>query len=92
MISTSIVKFKGGDVEVRELTVEQIDQVMGNKSPLTAIDRIFNPDMVSETMLQLSTGLSSEELRSSSPSGLRPLVEAVKEVNSDFLAGLKSLL
>lgn len=91
-MNVKTVKFKGQDVQVHELTVAQLDQVLGSSGELSMIDRIFNPDMVNEQMLTLATGLPTEDLRGSLPSDLRPLVDAVKEVNPDFLSGLGSLL
>jgi hypothetical protein len=90
-MNVTTIKFKGKDLKVHELTVAQLDDLLGSTEPLSMIDRIFNPDMVSEQMLVLSTGLPVGELRSCQPSALRPLVEAVKEVNPDFLSGLRSL-
>jgi len=86
------LSFKGKDIEVRELTVLQLDTVLGSNGDMTMIDRVFNPDMVTSLMLEMSTGVSTEDMRSCSPSDLRPLVDAVKEVNKDFLAGMKSLV
>ncbi|MDD2467370.1 MAG: hypothetical protein PHI97_25580 [Desulfobulbus sp.] len=90
-MNISTVKFKGNDIDVRELTVSQLDEVMGDIDKLTMIDRVFNPDMVTEKMLALSTGLPTDELRSSTPSDLRVIVETFKDVNTDFLAGVRSL-
>lgn len=90
-MKVATVKFKGNDIEVRELTVSQLDEVMGAVGELTMIDRVFNPDMVTEKMLTLSTGLPTEELRSCTPSDLRTVVDSFKEVNPDFLAGMRSL-
>jgi hypothetical protein len=85
------VKLKGEDVEIKELTMQQLDVVLSRAGNMTTIDRTFNPDLVTEQMLELCSGLSIEELRSSTGSDLRPLVDAVKEVHPDFLAGIKSL-
>jgi hypothetical protein len=90
-MNVTTIKFKGNDLKVHELTVAQLDDILGNDDPLSMIDRIFNPDMVSEQMIVLTTGLPLGELRSCQPSALRPLVEAIKEVNPDFLSGLRSL-
>lgn len=85
------IKHKGQDIEVRELTVAQLDQILSETGEMSIIDRVFNPDLVNERMLELCTGLGIFELRSCPPSDLRPLVDAVKEVNPDFLAGIRSL-
>lgn len=92
-MNCTTIKHQGRDIEVKELTVEQLDAVLSAaKQPLTVIDRIFNADMVSEHMLSLCTGLDIAALRSTRPSELRPLVDAVKEVNPDFLSGMRSLV
>lgn len=95
MIKTTTTKLHGETIEVRELTVSALDQIIAESSspgPLSTIDRIFNPDMVTESMLAASTGLSAEALHKCTPSDLRQVVDAFKEVNSDFLSGMKSLV
>lgn len=82
------VTYKGVDIEVRELTVEQLETILADAAAPTIIDRLFDADLVTERMLMLCTGLDAEELRRGLPSELRPLVEAVKEVNPDFLSAL----
>jgi hypothetical protein len=94
MAQSETIAFKGSDIEAKELTVAQLDDIiteMENKS-MSVIDRVFNREMVSESMLIHSTGLSAETLRSVAPSELRPLVEAFSRVNADFLSGAASLV
>ena len=86
------ITLRGQNIDVRELTVAEIDQVLSDRAELTIIDRVFNPDMVNERMLIQATGLDEEALRQYRPSELRPLVEAVKAENADFLAGVRSLI
>jgi len=87
-----IVKFKGMDITVREFTAADYEKLLpaaGGK--ISFIDICFNGDMVDERMLQVATGLDAADLHSTTPSRLRPLVEAVKEANPDFFTGLRSL-
>ncbi len=90
---TKTIKFKGIDISVKELTVAQLEEVLQDATTgsMTMIDRVFNPDFISERMIVLSTGLDAAELCTVAPSELRPIVDAVKEVNPDFLAGAASL-
>lgn len=89
MIKT--IKFKGQDVDVKEFCANDIEEVIRDKGELTFIDIAFNPEMVTEKMLAIGTGLAVAELRATPPSDLRPLVEAIKEVNADFFSGVRSL-
>ena len=92
MAQSETVTFLGKKVKVNELTVGQLDDILGETEFKSSIDRIFNRDMVTESMLVAATGLSQEDLRSVAPSELRPLVEAFKVANSDFLAGMASIV
>lgn len=81
-------KFKGEDVQVRELTVAELDDILANTGEMSMIDRLFDADLVTERMLSVTTGIPAEDLRSVSASDLRPLVEVVKEAHPDFLSAM----
>ena len=85
------VKFKGQDIQVRELTVAELDAILADDEA-TIMDRIFDGSLISEAMVRVCTGIEAGELRASYPSELAVLVEAVKEVNPDFLSGMTNLL
>lgn len=85
------VKFKGADVTVSELTVTQLESAVESSKSFTMIDRIFDSEVVTQSMLEQATGLSGDELRSSYPSEIRLLVDGFKEVNPDFLSGMAAV-
>jgi hypothetical protein len=92
MAQSETITFLGKKVKVSELTVGQLDAILGENGPASSIDRIFNREMITESMLVASTGLPPEDLRSVAPSELRPLVEAFKLANADFLSGMASII
>jgi hypothetical protein len=92
MAQSETIDFLGKAVKVNELTVGQLDDILGDTGPASSIDRIFNREMVTESMLLKATGLAPEALRKVAPSELRPLVEAFKRANADFLAGMASIV
>lgn len=53
------ITLRGQNIDVRELTVAEIDQVLSDRAELTIIDRVFNPDMVNERMLIQATGMDA---------------------------------
>lgn len=90
-MNTAVVKFKGKDITVTEATVKDVETILQDTS-VTTFDTIFDGEVVTQKMVELTTGLSVSEIEASRPSDLRPVVEAVKEVNKDFLAGAQSIL
>ena len=88
---TTTVKFKGHDTVVRELTVAELDTILADDE-VTTFDRVFDGSMVTEAMVRLCTGFAADELHASHPSDLLILVEAVKEVNPDFLSGMANIM
>jgi hypothetical protein len=85
------VKFKGQDTVVRELTVDELDSILADDE-VTTFDRVFDGSMITESMVRICTGLDLKELRSSHPSDLLVLIDAVKEVNPDFLSGMANIM
>lgn len=85
------VKFKGQDTVVRELTVDELDCILADDE-VTTFDRVFDGSMITEAMVRICSGLDAKELRSSHPSDLLVLIDAVKEVNPDFLSGMANIM
>jgi len=85
------VKHKGLDLVVRELTVGELEAVLADDE-VTTFDRVFDGSMVTENMVRICTGLGASEVQQTHPSELRPVVEAIKEVNTDFLSGMASIM
>ena len=95
------VKFLGEAVTAREFVMDDLELIYQDNyeqqralatappdapPPIRWFDRIFDADMVTRKMVELSTGLSPEALQQARPSDLRPLVDAVKEANPDFFS------
>lgn len=51
-------KFKGQDISVRELTVTELDDILANAGEMSMIDRIFDADLVTESMLSVTRSAS----------------------------------
>ena len=92
MAKNETVKFKGQDIEIKELTCDQLDDALDQDAKPSKIDIAFDAEMVSQKMLEVSTGITGSELRQTAISDLRPLVEAIKTVNSDFFTGLRAIM
>ena len=92
MALNETIQFLGKKVKVSELTVGQLDAILRETGQPSSIDRIFNRELITESMLQESSGLTADELRSVAPSDLRPLVDAFKKANADFLSGMASIV
>jgi hypothetical protein len=92
MAQSKTVKFLGKNVAIAELSAEQLDGIIDGEEGLSKIDIAFDADMVSQKMIAVSTGISAEELRRVPISELRPLVDAIREVNKDFFLGLAKLM
>ena len=88
---TANVKFKGQDTVVRELTVDELDSILADDE-VTTFDRVFDGSLITEAMVRICTGLDAKELRCSHPSDLLVLIDAVKEVNPDFLSGMANIM
>lgn len=87
MINRKQVEVADRKVEVKELTVEQLDMLLG-VDPATyqvsTLDRILEQHIINGAILSASCGLTEEELIKLAPSRLRLLVDTCKEVNPDF--------
>jgi hypothetical protein len=92
MAQSETITFLGNKIKVSELTVGQLDTILAETTAISVIDRIYNREMITESMLLAATGIDQTDLRSVAPSELRPLVEAFKTVNADFLSGMASIV
>lgn len=84
------VKYKGEEIQVREITLEELRDALSG-GPMTILEQVFDGEMINQKMLEVATGLSEKDLYGY-PSEIRPLVEACKEVNPDFLSGMASIM
>ncbi len=85
MRGQKVVDVAGREVTVKELTVTQLDSLLGQEDyEATMLDRILEKDMLTGDLLHTATGISVQDLSGMAPSAMRPLVEAFKEVNPDF--------
>lgn len=96
------VKFLGEQITAREFLIDDIDSIFADNyaqerllrdwdaaagpAPVRWFDRLFDHEMVTARMVELSCGLSPNQLSQCRPSDLRVLVEAVREANPDFFA------
>ena len=75
----------GEEVIVRELTVSHLDYLLSVEDyEATMLDRLLEGEMLTGPLLEAASGIKVAVLAEMTPSELRPLVEAFKEVNPDF--------
>jgi len=87
MRNSKIIEIDGKELVVKELTPDDFDSLLQPNEDYQAnwLDRILDKDNLSGSVLAASTGLTEKDLSGMAPSALRPMIEAFKEVNPDFL-------
>jgi hypothetical protein len=89
MRKSTIITWNGREVTVKELTPRELDRIMQQADgPASMLDRILDAHYLSAAIIAAATEVPEEELETSAPSALAPLIEATKEVNPDFLAAI----
>lgn len=85
MRNSKVIRFGGKEIAVKELTCGELDELLGgDQHKVTWLDRILEKDILTGGILAMSTGIAESELSTMTPSAIRPLVVACKEVNPDF--------
>ena len=90
MRKSKIIKWNGQEITCKELTVEEVRNLMDHPPETTVLDALFM-DRIPVAAIQLSTGISTDELWEMTPSALVPLWDAVEELNPFFVHMLKKL-
>jgi len=86
MRNSKIIEFDGKEITVKELMVSELDALLGQDDHVPSwLDRILDKDLLTGAVLSKSVGMSVADLSAMTPSSLRPLIDACKEVNPDFL-------
>jgi hypothetical protein len=92
MAKAKIIKTEMGDITAKELTVGEVRDVLDelSKTPPHVVDLLFGDEGIPAVVVSRSTEIpmdSEEEisLMSFTTSDMRKLIEAVGEVNPDFL-------
>jgi hypothetical protein len=89
------MKINGKEIEVRELTVGQVDRLLGEfdrtmNAPVEMCDLLF-PDRAPVSVVILSTGLNIADINGMLPSEYETVLEAVETVNPYLMAGVRRL-
>lgn len=84
MRTVESIQFNDKELVVKELTCAELDHLLSENRQMTIVDRLFDEEVVTESMITTATGLTHDDLVKFGPSKLRPLIDAVKEINSDF--------
>jgi len=86
---SKIISWQGSDLCCKELTLEELKQVIGTNSPQTFwLDLAFADRLPAQAVL-LSTGLLAADLEPLPPSQLHELWQAVEDVNPFFLKAVQ---
>ncbi|OHD21786.1 MAG: hypothetical protein A2Y38_12945 [Spirochaetes bacterium GWB1_59_5] len=92
MAKAKIVKTEMGDITARELTVGEVRDVLDelSKTPPHVVDLLFGDEHIPAVVIARSTEIPMDSeaeisLMSFTTSDMRKIIEAVGEVNPDFL-------
>jgi len=91
MRNSEIIDFDGAEITVKEITLAELDNMLTDAESLNShLDRMFAQEGVSASMITSATGMDAATLSNCTPSTLRPIITAIKKVNSDFFLMVKA--
>ncbi len=90
MRKSEIIKWNGKEVTCKELTAEDVRNLMDHPPETTVLDALFL-DRIPVAAVRLSTGIETDEMWGMTPSALVPLWDAVEGLNPFFVQMLKHL-
>ncbi len=89
MRKSKIINWNELEVTVKELTVAEMEGLMNGYTP-QSMDIVLDRD-IPVAAVELSCGLTVDELRDCTPSALEPLYAAVAELNPSLVALMRQL-